>query len=263
MKYNDRFLRALGAWQNWWEEDKERRLLITDELLAAIEDLHPFTLPVMSPLPRCFRKRYLVPDNPQNNGEMVKLVLLGRIDEGPASWTSEVGFAQNFKELVRSGCITAIIEHTPHLSEVLVDFPTLWQDPDFRVAVRRYVDNGGKYSEALSTFRSDQYELILDAPLLRNEAVDFVGAVRPLNVFYSALGATTPEAEDAVWAGLVNMDIFPGDLRWVGRTGAQRALDRVREKYERRVAVRRWVRQYRQFLFSHTALTPCSTAALL
>lgn len=253
MKYPDRFLGALGAWQEGWREQKDRRLAITTELRAAIAELAS-PLPVSSPLPLCYRKRYLTPNNPQNDGDFRTLVLAGRIDEGVASWTADKQFGEAFKDLIRDGCVTALFEHRPQREEVVVDLLALWQDRDFAHDAEAYSREKGNNATAHVRMRDKQSELILDAPLLSEEIVGFVGRVGQDDVFFEALGANTEDAQDAVWKALTAIDAFPGDAKWLGRDGAQRALNRTRIKYGRRFASRLWHLEYQEFLLGHSSL---------
>lgn len=71
--YDDDFLSALGAWQRGWNEDQARRLVITDALLKAIAT-RPSDLPRSASQGTLYRKRFLVPNNPQNGGDFRKLI---------------------------------------------------------------------------------------------------------------------------------------------------------------------------------------------
>ena len=141
--YSDDFLSALGAWQRGWREQKDRRLPITHALLSAIEPIRA-QLPVSEPLPACFRKRFLVPDNQQNSGDFLPLVLDGRVEEGVAAWTSHPEYHHDFKELVRPGTVTTLFRHTPDAGEVVADLNALWADPAFVRAVHDYDRRGGE-----------------------------------------------------------------------------------------------------------------------
>jgi hypothetical protein len=254
MTYNDRFLRALGAWQNGWREDGSRRIAITKELLEAIEQLPANLLPCATKLPCCYRKRFLVPHNPQNGGDFEKLVVDGKIDEGVASWTSNLAFGQDFKELLRPGAVTALFAHQPTREEVVVDISSLWGDPKFTSAVEDYSKRGGEYADALQQMADLQFEIILNAPLLRAEVHGFVGRVGDADDFYEAMGADTEEAQDKIWLAFRQLDTFPGDAKWTDRAGAQRAMKRAKEKLEWKIERR--IRQYRfrRFLLNHSSL---------
>ena len=183
MRYTNRFLRALGDWQNGWQEKKDKRLPITKELLTSISEMSPDKLPLTDPIPHCYRKRYLVPNNPQNGGDFQKLILEGSIEEGISSWTTRQELAQEFKCLFRNGCVTAIFEHSPRHNEVVVDLSALWSDLDFAQALASYTNNGGDYAVALNNVKYKQFEIIIDARLLASEAIDFVGFVGEENIF--------------------------------------------------------------------------------
>jgi hypothetical protein len=253
MGYPDRFLKALGAWQNGWREDKDRRVAITAELLTAINELS-LPLPKFSPPELCYRKRFLVPNNPQNQGDFVPLLINGAIEEGVSSWTTVDDFARDFKDLFRRGCITAIFEHLPSDDEVVVDVAALWNDYKFRSAVESYASRQGKFHDALNIISHKQGELILNAPLLASEVVDFVGFVGEDTDFFEAFAATTDAEKDVVWKAFADVNSFPGDAKWSGRRGAQRAIQRAREKYFKRLSGYRWHSQFRRSLLGSTQL---------
>jgi hypothetical protein len=187
---------------------------------------------------------------------MEKLILKGRIDEGVTSWTADKGFGEAFKDLVRDGCVTTLFEHQPQPEEVIVDLLALWQDPEFVGVVDAYNRRNGNNAAALLSMGDTQGELILNAPLLRDEVVGFVGFVGEDSEFFEAVGADTEDARDAVWKGRARIDTFPSDARWLGRNGAQRALHSTRVKYAKRYASRLWHLRYREFLLSHSSYYP-------
>lgn len=252
MQYTDRLLSALGAWQQGWREEKDRRIPITIELRAAIDDMLPAKLPVSARLPTCFRKRFLVPNNPQNGGDFWKLIIEGSIPEGTASWTTSDGFARIFKNLHRDGCLTAIFEHRPKPSEVVVDVTALWKDETFKKAAESYIERKSAFSAALENFRDLQSEIILDAPLRCNEAIDFIGVIESEDYFFQIFGAETEEAQDVIWKSFADLGAFPGDRKWTGRVGAQRAVTRLVNKYKSKYLNYAYSRLYREFLVETT-----------
>lgn len=229
--YSDDFLAALGAWQNGWREDKSRRVPITRALVAAATPIRA-ELPISHPLPLCYRKRFLVPNNPQNGGDFVALIWDGRIDERVAAWTTDPALHHKFKELLRSGNVTALFAHEPRPDEVLVDLNALWADSDFAQAVESYVRRSGDYADALDHFKDEQRELILNAPLLSEEVIGFVGVVGDDTVLFEALGAQTDDEQDEVYRRLVAINVLPGDSIWIGAASAQRAIRKTRAKWE-------------------------------
>lgn len=247
--YDERFLSALGAWQRGWHEDKTRRLAITNILISAVDALHD-PLPTSYPLPLCYRKRFLVPNNPQNGGDFVKLVMEGRIEEGVAAWSSDITLHQQFKTMRREGAVATLFAHRPSRGEVLVDLNALWADPIFSTAVTDYARRQGANADALTHFRDRQRELILTAPLLREEVVGFAGIVGDEQFFFEAFGAKTSAEEDAIFRGLVQIDALPGDTRWIGAAAAQRAIAATRLKWQAKLSAA----GFRDRLLSTTAV---------
>lgn len=143
MTFSDRFLAALGGWQRGWREEKDRRLALAAELIAAVDDED------LSPRFRtsnavCYRKRYLVPNNPQNGGDLGPLFVNGFVDEGLASWTTDKKFAQEFKDPLREGTFSAVFAHQPTPGEVLVNIPELWADEVFEESVNAFAARNGE-----------------------------------------------------------------------------------------------------------------------
>jgi hypothetical protein len=164
--FSDRFLAALGAWQNGWREDRDRRLQITEELLKAIsEECLPEQFFTCAEV--CFRKRFLVPNNQQNGGDLGPLFLNGHIEEGVASWTTDPKFAQEFKDPLRDGTFSAVFAHRPTAGEVVLNVPELWSDPTFRERVVEFEEAGGLNAKALTHFRFRQSEVILTVKVRR------------------------------------------------------------------------------------------------
>lgn len=100
MNFSDKFLSALGRWQRGWREDSTLRLEIASELETEIAETGlPAQFQAVNET--CYRKRFLVPNNPQNGGDLGPLFLNGFLQEGVASWTTEKRFAQEFKGPIR------------------------------------------------------------------------------------------------------------------------------------------------------------------
>jgi hypothetical protein len=235
MPYTDRFLEALGAWQRGWREDPTRRLAVTSELRAAIAaspDLPPDVLRVYD---MCYRKRYLVPNNPQNEGDFVPLILGGSIDEGVASWTTEKRFAQDFKDPIRVGTISAVFAHKPKPEEVILNIKALWARADFKEAVAAFASRGGRNAVALQYFRSRQSEVILNYPLRIEEIEGFCARSSPFDVLCEAAEITDDSEKDNLWRQLVEKDVFPEQPMWTSKDSAIRALEITKNKFDERV----------------------------
>ena len=65
----------------------------------------------------------------------------GSIGEGIASWTTELKFAQDFKDPMRDGNVSAVFGHVPKPEEVVLNITALWTDLNFRTAVETYAAN--------------------------------------------------------------------------------------------------------------------------
>jgi hypothetical protein len=238
MIYTDDFFKALGAWQRGWREEPERRRLVTTELLTAIETL-PAPLPKRSPLPLCYRKRFLMAHNPQNDTDMSDLILHGLIDEGIAAWTTDPEFGRMFKDLIRKGSITALFEHQPADDAVVVDIPQLWNDPAFVRDFDAYKAGGGEQADALEHFKDRQSEVILNAPLLRQDVCGFVGEVGTHDALFAAAAVTAEDEQDDLIDRMIAANVYPGQARWLGREGSQRALRRTAQTILQRLAAAR------------------------
>jgi hypothetical protein len=231
MVYSDRFLGALGAWQRGWREDASQREAITKELLDAIAECN---LPnrVRSTNLKCYRKRFLVPNNPQNSGDFVPLILNGSLqDEGVASWTTEAKFAQDFKDPLRHGAVSAVFGHTPVPTEVILNIPALWTDPEFQRAVNSYAQAGKPNADALRHFKARQSEIILNSPLRANEIEGFCGRSSPFELLCDLAGIQGEAARDEVWRRLVEAGMFPEQPMWLSKEAALRALANTEAKF--------------------------------
>lgn len=230
MAYPDHFLEALGAWQNGWREQADRREKITKKLLASIKDT---SLPkeALSVNVDCYRKRFLVANNHQNGGDMLPLFADGQLNDGVASWTTNQNFAQDFKDSIRTGTISAIFRHTPQPDEIVINIEALWGLDDFQVAVSAYKDRGGPNAEALMHFRSRQSEAILNAPLLRDEIIGFCGKSSPFETLCELAGITSEDEQDQFWSALVEANTFPEQPRWLSPEGVKNVIARVRHRY--------------------------------
>jgi len=103
--FTDEFLCALGAWQNGWGEDQARKESLAAELAQVSASLSAQYRTVSAP---CYRKRFI------HKGETVDIVLCNERDEGIASWTTDLRFAERMKGLVIENAISAaIFRHVP------------------------------------------------------------------------------------------------------------------------------------------------------
>ena len=111
----DSFLSALGKWQMGWREDHHLRIKTTKNLHKACQEIRNDLPSEAFHVPEfCYRKRFLVPNNPQNNGDFWPLFWDGVIEDKIASWTTDYNYAKfMFKKELRENTISAIFRHSP------------------------------------------------------------------------------------------------------------------------------------------------------
>lgn len=221
------FLCALGAWQAGWKEEKDRRIAITADLLAAIAcQSAPLPTEALQTPPTCYRKRFLVPNNPQNGGDLCPFFWDGMIDEGVASWTTDYDYCKTmFKRDLRQGTIACIFRRHPAPSEVILNIRALWTNDLFRTAAESYVERKSENFQAIMHFGNTQSEVILDAPLTMDDVVAFCGQVPSLDELCTTAGITEPEDEDELWQKLVAANFLPTQNYWLEEEAAQHALN--------------------------------------
>lgn len=215
--FSDEFLDALGAWQNGWGEDQARK-----EPLAAALSQESASLPdrYRTVLEPCYRKRFI------HKGELVDIILGDEKDEGMASWTTDLRFAERMKGLVRANAVSAaVFRHTPAKDEVVVSLSALWADPLFAQAVQNYCARGGTFGTALLNFKDTQSEIVLRTPLRGSEIVALSGASSPFDELCDRAGI--PEQDrDKTFKQLVDAGTYPGDPQYIDIEASQRAISR-------------------------------------
>lgn len=232
--FTDAFLDAVGAWQRGWKEQPDLRKELTRALLKAIGETR---LPpaATSADEICYRKRFLFKDNPESGGDHVPILVEGRYDEGVASWSTEFEWLKTFKGEFKENANTAIFAHRPEPSEVILNIKALWQVDGFAVTVEDYKKRGGKEADALLNFRDDQFEVILNAPLLVDDIEAFCGPVGTFDQLFKEAGVVDEKQEDALVEGLKEINRFPGDAHWLQRDAAQRVVTRTLQKFWEKV----------------------------
>lgn len=243
--YRDDFLLALAKWQRGWHEDKHRRLQITSELESAIDANRSAFPPSAFDAPSvCFRKRFLVPNNPQNGGDFWPFVWDGEIAEGVASWTIDYGFAKSiFKTEVRPNEVAVIFSHSPKPEEVVLNITNIWQDERFVVATDRYAEKNGEASAVYSRIGNKQKEVVLRAPLSIDSVRAFCGVVPRIEAVCASAGISDDADADRVWESMVSRQIFPFDPYWIEDQAAEAALDRFLGVIVARWEQRGWVKR--------------------
>jgi len=222
--FTDEFLEALGAWQNGWGEDQARKDILALALTTEAASLPLRYRTVSEP---CFRKRFI------HKGEMVEILLDNSRDEGLASWTTDLRFAERMKGLVRTNAVAAaIFQHCPTDANVIVNLTALWADPAFTNSVQAYSDRGGRFATALLNFRDSQSEVVLQVPLRGSEIVALSGASSPFDDLCDR--AAIPEHDrDRVFKHLLETGSYPGDPQYIGAEASQRVISRsIQKVYE-------------------------------
>lgn len=219
--FNDEFLHALGAWQNGWGEDQARKEPLAAALAQESASLPAQYRTVSGP---CYRKRFI------HKGEMVDLVLCNERDEGIASWTTDIRFAERMKGLVRANAVSAaIFRHVPTNHEVIVSLPSLWADPSFDRTVQDYHARGGTFATALLNFKDTQSEIVLRTPLRGSEILALSGASSPFDELCDQ--ARIPERDrDKIFKQLVDAGTYPGDPQYIDLEASQRIISRSIQK---------------------------------
>lgn len=230
--YPDEFLTALGKWQRGWGEEASGRLRTTAGLSAAISALHDAPAEMFQCSARCYRKRFLVPNNPQNGGDMMPLFFHGETEEGFASWTTDFEFARLiFKKEARPGEVGAIFAVRPSPEDVVLNIAALWSRADFLSAVESYSSRGGVESAALNNFKGKQSEVILKAPLRLDDVTALCVQIPSLEAICAQLDIGDAQV-DAVWALMVERNWFPTSALWSEGETAQAQLDDTIGKFK-------------------------------
>lgn len=161
------FLVALSNWQNGWSENQERRRIIADELVNQCMNLPEEYKIVDVP---CYRKRFIL------EGEILPILVDDDFFEGIASWTTEKGYAKEFKGIVKPNTkFVMLFKHQPLASEVIININLLWQDPIFQKEADKFKEADPEMSKPLFNFKNYQSEIILRSTLKGSEIEDIVG----------------------------------------------------------------------------------------
>jgi len=157
---------------------------------------------------------------------MVALFLEDSRDEGMASWTLDLRFAERMKGLTRENAVSgAIFEHVPDASEIIVSFPALWESKDFQVAVDRYSSRSGPHAKALLHFRDEQREVVLQTPLRSSEMIALTGASSPFDDLCDMIGLPE-EQRSTVFKSLIESGTYPGEVQYIDKEATQRVVAR-------------------------------------
>ena len=215
--FSDQLLESLGAWQSGWREVQSRRENLADELCGQVASLPPEFRTVSA---SCYRKRFI------HKGETVDLFLNDSRDEGVASWTLDLRFAERLKGLTRDDAVSAaIFEHTPADGEVIVSFPALWAAQEFQDAVKGYASRSGPQSDALVHFKDTQQEVVLKTPLRASEMIALTGASSPFDDLCDRIGV--PDSQrDQIFKALIDDGSYVGEVQYIDKEATQRVVTR-------------------------------------
>ncbi len=234
--YTDAFLSALALWQRGWREDKDQRLALTADLREAIGGLRELPPQARQAPEWCYRKRFLVPNNPQNGGDFWPLFYDLQIPEGVGSWSTDYDYCKViFKPEPRPDMVACIFRHQPSEAEVILNIAALWTRSDFVEAATDFVARSGLNAAGLDNFRNTQSEVILEAPLKLDEVYAFCGRVPSLDELCAAAGISAPDDEEELWQRLVKADYLPTMPFWLEHEAAQRAIARAQTKARKRM----------------------------
>ena len=243
--YSNSFLRALAKWQCGWHEDKDRRIEITNDLMRVIDDNRSALPAAAFDAPEiCFRKRFLVPNNPQNGGDFLPFIWDGEIAEGVASWTTDYNFAKNiFKKEIRPNEVAIIFFHKPKPEDVVINITNLWNDNDFVESISSYIKKQDDAHSVFSKIGNKQSEVVLRSSLSIDRVRAFCGKVPLIEDICARADIRGDNKVDEIWSALVARDIFPFDAYWIEREAADAALDRFLAVITARWEERGWIKR--------------------
>ena len=221
MKFDDRLLGAIGAWQKGWREDQELREEFANELRDAAAML-PQSFRTANGQ-ACYRKRFL------HKGELERIILADWRDEGLVSWTLDRSVADTFRGKFKLGAVTgAIFKRMPTDDEVIVNIPALWDEPEFLQSAASYRDRGGKHSDALFHFRGshDQREIVLTAPLRASEIIALTGSSSPFDDLCDML-SLPQQGRDELFKEMNKQGVVMNEPRYLNEEQTKRIIART------------------------------------
>jgi hypothetical protein len=228
MTFSDRLLDALGGWQRGWMGDETLKLPVTDNLLRETAAL-PAEFRVVPEV--CFRKRFLF------KKDMESLIMFGGLDDGVASWSTDLPFTMNFKGLVKKEAATAVyFEHRSAPAEVIVNFPALWANADFQAAAEEYRKRGGSEAYALFNFVDRQSEIILHAHLHLDEVKQMVGASGSFDAICDEIGVVGDDDKDRLFKVLTERGVFFESPHWISLERTRLVFENTRLRFLERNA---------------------------
>jgi hypothetical protein len=225
--FNDEFFEILGAWQNGWKEDQNKRIELAKKMLTESQKL-PDKFKQVNQL--CYRKRFL------HNGELFEIIMCDTKHEGMTSWTIDKTFAEIFKGMEKENAVSAaIFEHIPIQSEVILNICDLWKDSNFQDKFEKYKQKQGKNWEAIFNFKADQGEVILhNVPLRGSEIVSLTGESSPIDDIFDYLNIEESK-RDEYYKELVKMGNIPSTLKYIDKEATQRVIQNVIKIMEQKI----------------------------
>lgn len=222
MAFEFSFFRILNSWQNGWREDQDRK----NELATLLEQectKLPNTFKQVNQL--CYRKRFL------HNGEMVDILMNNSKDEGITSWTSDIRFAERFKELYKEGAVTAaIFEYLPPSDEVILNISSLWNDVVFQRDLAKFEKVEPSNCEAILNFKNLQSEVILKTPLRGSQIIALTGFASPFDDLCEK--ANIPlDKRDELYYKMIDEDTYPLGVSYIKDESAKRAVQGTIKKF--------------------------------
>jgi hypothetical protein len=215
MKFNHNLLDAIGAWQRGWNEVQSQRMVLAEKLRQEAEGLDEA---FRSCAKTCYRKRFLL------KGELCEILMADCKDEGITSWTTDLGYAEGFKGLLRPDAVVgAIFEHKPQPGEVVVNIESLWSCSEFAQSVEGFADKESANWKALKNFQSKQSEVVLKVPLKGSEIVALVGISSSFDELCNQLELNESQRCE-LFKNAVDNSIPIGQPIYTHREGAQNVI---------------------------------------
>ena len=225
--FSEEFLSALGGWQRGWREIQSDRLALGLALIKASSNLPAEFRTVEHP---CYRKRFI------HEGEFVDLFLVDQRDEGIASWTTDLKFAERLKGLTRPDAISgAIFRHTPTPDEVVLNTVALWKSDEFRTRAAQYRKEAGKDAKALWNFRDTQAEIILTSPLKGSEVIALTGTSSPFDQLCDRENIAESQ-RDGLFKMLVEAGVYVGEPTYVDPGKSQAVIAGMIQKFYEKIS---------------------------
>lgn len=222
MTFNSSFFKTLNSWQNGWRENQDKKYELATSLEQECKKL-PNTYNKVNQL--CYRKRFL------HKGEMVDILMNNSKDEGITSWTTDIRFAERFKDLYKEGAITAaIFEHLPQEDEIILNISKLWNDLSFQSDLAEFEKIEPDNCKAILNFKNLQSEVILKTPLRGSEIIALTGFASPFDNLCEK--ANIPlDKRDELFYKMIDEGTYPLGVSYIKDDSAKRAVQGTIKKF--------------------------------